>query len=580
MATRSPESSVDLDSILDNINYLIEDKLPKSLNLQHLESATSEQIGRLLDEYETFLYEIKSLLSTSELASHQLLWLESLRCLAGLLLRLKHLFARFYLHIPFYEIEPIFDFAVQLNSKLSNLTTEFTDSMLSVWLFSEDSSLQLYSNSKINQRLLYLLFDAMELLIVDEMEEDSGFSCDSILNSMQFFLQRYSSWCIQEKRNPADCLPILTQFSKVVYLFGESTLLIPLLDLNVFDPEIPMNIILQNNPINFVDVINFYRFTAFNLVTLSLETNPGKINDKYTKLADIYLKILLNFPNLNLNAYADVRLEHGDMRRFAPQGGVRDKREDFIVSVPERQELSLMYILNSLLSLTSLVKFIELPPLYKSELSFLVKSLSNSLSKDIDELASQPTSTHSSVISFPQLNQLEQEKSLEYMQKKIINKSKFKSITSILIHGSYKEKLGNIVKLCNLLNDSRQTIPALYSKYHATITEAPTSTGSKSLRNAVESILKLLILLSLQQLQEGVDSISVANLKKLFFINENERIENIFKVKQILDYEIVIENGQEVLKLSPSRNVQSVDFIVKDQLELSRLSQKLKEVIS
>ncbi|EGW33065.1 uncharacterized protein SPAPADRAFT_60381 [Spathaspora passalidarum NRRL Y-27907] len=325
--------------------------------------------------------------------------------------------------------------------------------------------------------------------------------------------------------------------------------------------------------------MNFYRFTAYNLITISLQAEPPKIIDSYNRLADIHLKILLSFPNLNLNAYSEIKLEqqgetgytapppHGGERGFAPPGGFRDKREDFIMSISERQELSLMYILNSLLSLRSITKFVDTSPLYKSELSFLAKSLSSSLSRDIDELASQPTSTHSSVVSFPQLNQLEKEKSLDFMQRKMIN-------NSVLIHGSYKEKLGNIVKLCNFLNDGNLTIPALCQKYHSTISES--THGTESLRFAVEAVLKLLILLSLERISNGVNSISVVNLRKLFFIDGS--IEDVFKVKKVLDYEIQVQNGDEVLVLSKNKGVKSMDLIIQDQLEINRLSQKLKEL--
>ncbi|EGW33066.1 uncharacterized protein SPAPADRAFT_60382, partial [Spathaspora passalidarum NRRL Y-27907] len=114
MATSRPiqETITELEGMLDNINHLIEDKLPKSLHRSHIESSNAEQFKKQLDDYDTFLTEIKQLLSTSEVIDHQLLWLDSLGYLAGILLKLKLLFGRFYLHIPFYEIEPIFEMAL------------------------------------------------------------------------------------------------------------------------------------------------------------------------------------------------------------------------------------------------------------------------------------------------------------------------------------------------------------------------------------------------------------------------------------------------------------------------------------
>ena len=76
------------------------------------------------------------------------------------------------------------------------------------------------------------------------------------------------------------------------------------------------------------------------------------------------------------------------------------------------KSFSLMYVLNYLLAVGSLRKLLESSQLYQKELSFLVNSVSLSLSKDIDKLASQTTSTRSSMVSIPQYN-MEIERKLE-----------------------------------------------------------------------------------------------------------------------------------------------------------------------
>lgn len=229
-----------------------------------------------------------------------------------------------------------------------------------------------------------LIGQCLKLLLLEEMEDDRF---DHISNAV---LQQIQVYLINHKVG----IEILIRFSETVYKLGKSPLILPLLQ--EFDPELPMNLI-ASNAINLVDVMNFYRYVSFNLVSLS-------VNDKkYAKLAEIYFRILLAFPNLNLKLYVKDEDE---------KGMFRDKRDEFIINLLERQELSLMYVLNYLLAVGSLRKLLESSQLYQKELSFLVNSVSLSLSKDIDKLASQTTSTRSSMVSIPQYN-MEIERKLE-----------------------------------------------------------------------------------------------------------------------------------------------------------------------
>lgn len=126
-----------------------------------------------------------------------------------------------------------------------------------------------------------------------------------------------------------------------------------------------------------------------------------------------------------------------------------------------------MYVLNYLLSLNSLRKLIETSPLYKDELKFLVKSLSSCLSKDIDQLASQPGSTRSSMVSIPQFtNEIERKIALE---KKFTSKSKFSSLGGVILHGSYKEKLKLVVNFGEVFDTPNTKLSTIIEKLSTNI---------------------------------------------------------------------------------------------------------------
>ena len=85
-----------------------------------------------------------------------------------------------------------------------------------------------------------------------------------------------------------------------------------------------------------------------------------------TKICQIGRDLFQNFvsfPNLNLKLYVKDEDE---------KGMFRDKRDEFIINLLERQELSLMYVLNYLLTVGSLRKLLESSQLYQKSCHFLL----------------------------------------------------------------------------------------------------------------------------------------------------------------------------------------------------------------
>lgn len=360
-------------SSIDTIDLIT----PKKLSNLSIKT-TADGLQSNIEGYQEFLFNANTLFGERPLADYQYLWLETIYRLTFTLVKLKKSFSQLYLHAQPYEIESIGPKAIVLNAKLMQATEEL--SILMCEFFNNALSIVVAFENRVQS----LIGQCLKLLLLEEMEDDRF---DHISNAV---LQQIQVYLINHKVG----IEILIRFSETVYKLGKSPLILPLLQ--EFDPELPMNLI-AFNAINLVDVMNFYRYVSFNLVSLS-------VNDKkYAKLAEIYFRILLAFPNLNLKLYVKDEDE---------KGMFRDKRDEFIINLLERQELSLMYVLNYLLAVGSLRKLLESSQLYQKELSFLVNSVSLSLSKDIDKLASQTTSTRSSMVSIPQYN-MEIERKLE-----------------------------------------------------------------------------------------------------------------------------------------------------------------------
>ncbi|KHC53687.1 Protein not essential for viability [Candida albicans P60002] len=392
-------------SSIDTIDLIT----PKKLSNLSIKT-TADDLQSNIEGYQEFLFNANTLFGERPLADYQYLWLETIYRLTFTLVKLKKSFSQLYLHAQPYEIESIGPKAIVLNAKLMQATEEL--SILMCEFFNNALSIVV----EFENRVQSLIGQCLKLLLLEEMEDDRF---DHISNAV---LQQIQVYLINHKVG----IEILIRFSETVYKLGKSPLILPLLQ--EFDPELPMNLI-ASNAINLVDVMNFYRYVSFNLVSLS-------VNDKkYAKLAEIYFRILLAFPNLNLKLYVKDEDE---------KGMFRDKRDEFIINLSERQELSLMYVLNYLLAVGSLRKLLESSQLYQKELSFLVNSVSLSLSKDIDKLASQTTSTRSSMVSIPQYN-MEIERKLEIEKKLASSKYKYSSLSSVIFNGSYKEKLRLVV---------------------------------------------------------------------------------------------------------------------------------------
>ncbi|KAL6452241.1 hypothetical protein SBY92_001499 [Candida maltosa Xu316] len=425
---KTPELATE-DVIVRGSIDAIESILPRFLANSSIKS-TPESLQSGIEAYDEFLTSIKKLFNEKPLDQYQYLWLEGIYKLTHILYKLKLVFSNLYLHLQPHEIENIVNKAIPLATKLVYFTKEL--SQLVYQFFNNVGNIPVIFQNKVQD----LIFQTFTLLLVDEIDDPS------LANAYNAILQVIQLYLLSNSTN----ISLIVYFNEVIYKLGKSELIVPLLD--TLDPEIPINMII-NGSINLVDVMNYYRYVAFNLVTLSLLEN----SKKYNQLAEVYFRILLRFPNLGLNLYT---IEDEDKSLKS------DKRNEFIINLAERQELSLVYVLNYLLSLRSLRNLIDSPTLYKNELKFLVRSVSFCLSKDINELASQPGSTRSSMVSIPQYK-MEVEKKVE-LERKFCDKGKFSSLGGTILYGSYKEKLKLVINFGEAFDTPNINLSNIYDR--------------------------------------------------------------------------------------------------------------------
>ena len=425
-----------------------------------------------VDTFQEYCYETKSILGKYPLNQHHFLWLFAI---SGLISRFYNLESFFHEHFESdsrFEFERVDSKIESIGAKLGKLSGDLSE-LASAYFGSGNLNLDKYidSCSLISMdRFFELVSTTLELLTFDKPEEIQNLetslntfrAIQSCLQKLYILIGKYEVGVQTELSGRS--FSTLTQFTRVVYITGQSELLEPFMNpqLPIISPRITFQVI-QSNTVYFVDIINFYKFTAFNLVALSII----KENVEYNQQANNYFKILLSLPNLNTQIYETYQFENGseDKPKTLLDFMTKDKQESFIVSVAERQEISLLFVINYILNATRLRHVLEPEAYYKSELKYLLKSLSATLSKEIDQSASRSGSTHSSSVSFAHLTDVAHDKLLTTAKLRRINRLKLKSLSALLLHGSYKEKLNLVVQFCELLKYNDIQIAKINSSF-------------------------------------------------------------------------------------------------------------------
>lgn len=227
----------------------------------------------------------------------------------------------------------------------------------------------------------------------------------------------------------AEAFPALVQLARACYICAYPEIALELTSDEKGEPCASVaraSSLLLHTKLEFSDLIDFCRYFGYCLVTY-VASSPS-IDQKVSNRADVFLSTLLGLPNLRLSHYAVMP------NSLVPEPSVSDPPKRYI-SVREREELSLFYIVNSIFRMTFLTQFVSPSHQFRGECKFLLASLRSKVSLDLDVLASAPQSRSASIASLPVF---------ELQALSTIPTRKLKTMSSILTEGTYKEKI-NIV---------------------------------------------------------------------------------------------------------------------------------------
>ncbi|CUM45579.1 uncharacterized protein AC631_03737 [Debaryomyces fabryi] len=603
-----------------NLNQLIKSILDYQLKRQADESirikknySANDFISKV-NNLEEYFYDSISYLSKLQQKDHQFLWLISLESLTTVLYKYKVFYYENLLNDSYVDRHEIYNtnhVLATIATKLERITGFFKD--LTNQFFTEHISIGKFISSGtystiIINKLFNFITTSFKLLTIDEAEDmlytnevtPTVAYIGKFLSVYYAYIEGLEEVAKQELSN--EMFPTLTEFIKTVYIIGESKLILPFMeagdDLNpIVNPKTPIKVI-QSSTIDFTFLKDYYKYTAFNLLALSL-SKEACIEHEYSVQSDIYFRVLLSFPNLSTTVYERFEISNNQSENLCDTSQLQERiQPDSIefssVSLLERQEISLLFILNYLLQLSELRNLIEPEQHYKSELKFLIRSLSTSISQDIHVSASRSGSLHPSTTpSYAQLNMLDTNS-----RPKQVNNIKFVSLSSIILHGTYKEKLIMIIGFCEKLNQKSLNIPHIIERFNldsnlendfqhlVSMIDAEKYPGKLLYAKTISKITRLLKMISIKHLVQsaGINNVPESYLNKLFCSREPLSVSS--EVKKVVKFVQYNNANQEVIiRFEPLSNSahSNIDSSIRKQInnynttkELEKLSDHLK----
>jgi hypothetical protein len=509
----------------DNIGRLVFETQRKQRNVL-INTKSRLRLGQFqlkVDDLRDYFNDVSSELLKFPIANHKILWLVELASILSVLKKDFQYFSDTYLQgIPFDSAESI---TKVLNSlvQLNHLINEKLTMLLKYYdQFVLDSAIVQFAD---------VVTDSLCLLTMDKCESDEDNSLQ-LLKVLQTTLLTFYQ-----------CLPfeILVGFIKSCYLVGQSSLVVPFLA-EVFTPKLGIEMV-DSNSTKLSELINYHKYMAYNLVALSLdsETITEPQCREFNDTSEIHFRILLNFPNLATHIYTNLQFgKPNDVQDFSLK-----KDDNLVVSLQERQEISWLYVINSLLRLSTIQQLSDPNVYFKQELDFLNESLPDSLSKYIGISASSHGSAHSSVLSIVDLANKAATKKSNYSTG---NKLLLRSLSAIFSHGGYKEKSNLIVNFIKHFNP-RSNIPiqeingrfsSLKNDHMGLIQLFGEDASGKFLYvKALNRICKILTALTIKFLVEngGLNEIPLSILTNL--TNYQNPIQECLEIIKSIKYQIV-----------------------------------------
>lgn len=369
----------------------------------------------------------------------------------------------------------------------------------------------------------------------------------TLMRSLVVCVSRYLSAIVFTGSNDIKCdtrieiCKLSIDICKACYYGGSPSAILPLV---FMQPQCVSEIfimpVVKGKSLQIETLIDYFRFSAFCLVSCNIELDT--IDDQLTRKADVFLKVLLNLPNLQLSNYVLELEKSGD---FLMQLSTR------YVPVSEREEISFFYILNYLLRLRRLESLAETEKYFKSELRFFNDSFNKRVASELDRLVSVPLSRNGSTTSVPRMAEMFNED---------LGVNTTSTLSSILCDGSYKERLRLVVDFFGLLgvdirvgslsrlvqtfdmsylNDQEEPEAQIsgFSDVWSVMSRIYSSnySGKKLYLGAIDKIVRLLQLLSLKFLSTTIGHAQSPReiLDKVF--HSSYTIDQVLLVKDLLE---------------------------------------------
>lgn len=397
---------------------------------------------------------------------------------------------------------------------------------------------------RIRKEFLNLLDNALEFVATGP-EVMLGTDALSLISRL---LESYFSIVVLKDTSrsfEAESFETIVAFLKAAFFCGQPETILPLVCPDSGQPvltELYACEVMAQHSISFSHVMDYYRYAGYCLVTAA--TLGPSINEKYADLADIFLKVLLNMPNVNVSNYqASVDQSDALTRVISRKHHITPK---------EREELSFYFGLNYLLRMRDLSTLLHPDTYYRQEIRFFLNAFINRASSELDQLATQSYSN--SVVNMQRLEQQAVAVTTQYSR----------TLSSILYDGTYKEKVQLVINFFELqlsrysvvdfvqkfnFSEVEQDAPFDVSFRHSDLHHLveridPQFSGKLLYVQAINKVVRLCELLTITHLHSsaGLCTDADAVLARLF--HTTYTFAEVAEVKNLM----AIENGKLVRK--------------------------------
>lgn len=411
----SPDSEcTDLIQLQGEINKYLHAKLG-----EYTKNDSSRQYGDIATELPDRICEVLVLLYKLDVNSHQILWLHCV-------LRLARVAAVF---VGMDQNPELLANAREFHAKMA-VQPRIQDvfGAISKFLSNWDMASLHAENEKIRwyERLEFLLLtqELSDLIIMGQLivadAEDTVLLAEklaALLAAERDETHEQESGNLQE-----EVFPVLVNVAHAAFVSGQPEAVVPLVFENKLVDESTATDLLRNLDVHLFQIMDFYRYFGYCFATLA--ASGPVINQKCTDYADVFFRVLLKLPNLQLSNY-----------HYQDKGmGLSSRTSLQYFSSSDREELSFFFLLNSHLRYTSLAQYIRLDELVRQETRYFTPLLHSRVSKELELSASSSQSYSNSTVSMAALEQ-------RVLQPPSKESLRSKTLSSIMFDGTYKEQV-------------------------------------------------------------------------------------------------------------------------------------------